>query len=143
MGYVTAPFREAMPGDISSYDVTGDLTALEYTFVQLDTTYGRTVEAWTSGLPVGVLCNKPIAEASATSTKFSTTALVQLRGKALVKAGSGALAAGDWVKLGPGGVGDKATPSAGDLIVGQCEVGAAAGYPATVRLIGPFYYAIS
>jgi len=47
------------------------------------------------------------------------------------------------VKVGTGGVGDKATPTAGDVIVGQCEVAAAAGLPATVRLIGPFYYAIS
>lgn len=140
---ITAPFREAMPGDISSYDVTGDLTALEYTFVQLDTTYARTVEAWSSSLPVGVLCNRPIEVASVSSTAFSTIALVQWRGKALVKAGSGGLGVGDWVKVGTGGVGDKATPTAGDVIVGQCEVAAAAGLPATVRLIGPFYYAVS
>ena len=131
---ITAPFREAMPGDISVYDVTGDLTALEYCAVQLDTTYARTVEAWTSGMPVGFLCNKPIAAASATSTKFSTEALVQWRGKALVKAGSGGLAVGDLVKLTTGGVGIKATPTDHDIIVGQCEVAAAEGLPATVRL---------
>jgi len=138
---ITAPFREAMPGDISSYDVEGDLTTLEYTFVELDTARNRCVKAWSSGLPVGVLCNRPIEDG--TSTAFSTIALVQLRGKALVKAGSGDLAAGDWVKVTTGGVGVKATPTAGDVIVGQCEVGAVAGLPATVRLIGPFYYAVS
>lgn len=138
---MTAPFREALPGDISSYNPDGDMSALEYTFVELDTTRERTVKAWSSGLPVGVLVNRPTE--TATSTNFSVTALVQWRGKALVKAGSGALAAGDLVKVGTGGVGDKATPTAGDVIVGQCEVGAAAGLPATVRLIGPFYYAIT
>jgi hypothetical protein len=140
---ITAPFREAMPGDISSYDVDGDMTALEYTFVQLDTNHARTVQAWTSGLPVGVLCNRPIETASVSSTKFQTVALVQYRGKALVKTGTGGLAVGDWVKLEAGGLGIKATPTAADVIVGQCEVAAAAGYPATVRLIGPFYYAIT
>ncbi len=138
---ITAPFREAMPGDISSYDVEGDLSSLEYCFVELDTARGRCVAAWTSGLPVGVLCNRPVETPS--STAFSTVAQVQWRGKALVKAGAGALAAGDWVKVGTGGVGDKATPTAGDIIVGQCEVGAAAWLPATVRLIGPFFYAIT
>ena len=138
---MTAPFREALPGDISPYNPDGDMSSLEYTFVELDTTRARTVKAWSSGLPVGVLVNRPTE--TATSTNFSITALVQWRGKALVKAGSGALAVGDWVKVGTGGVGDKATPTAGDVIVGQCEVAAAAGLPATVRLIGPFYYAVS
>lgn len=138
---MTAPFREALPGDISSYNPDGDMSALEYTFVELDTARARTVKAWSSGLPVGVLVNRPTE--TATSTNFSITALVQWRGKALVKAGVAGLAVGDWVMVGTGGVGDKATPTAGDVIVGQCEVAAAAGLPATVRLIGPFYYAIS
>lgn len=138
---ITAPFREAMPGDISSYDVEGDLSALEYCFVELDTTRNRCVAAFSSGFPVGVLVNRPVE--TATSTAFSTIAMVQWRGKALVKAGAGALKPGDLVKVGTGGVGDKATPTAGDIIVGQCEVGAAAGLPATVRLMGPFYYAIT
>ncbi len=138
---ITAPFREAMPGDISSYDVTGDMTSLEYTFVQLDTTYARTVEAWTSGIPVGVLCNRPIEEASVSSTKFQTVALVQWRGKALVKAGSGGLGVGDLVKVTTGGVGVASTPTAKDIIVGQCEVAAAEGYPATVRLFSTVYTA--
>lgn len=138
---MTAPFREALPGDISSYNPDGDMSSLEYTFVELDTTRARTVKAWSSGLPVGVLVNRPTE--AATSTNFSITALVQWRGKALVKTGSSGLAVGDWVKVGTGGVGDKATPTAGDVIVGQCEVAAAAGLPATVRLIGPFYYAIT
>jgi hypothetical protein len=138
---ITAPFREAMPGDISSYDVEGDLTLLEYTFVELDTVRNRCVKAWSSGLPVGLLCNQPIEDA--TSTAFSTVAQVQYRGKGLCKAGPGGLEAGDWVKVTAGGVGIKATPTAGDVIVGQCEVGAVEGLPATVRLVGPFYYAVS
>ena len=117
------------------------MSALQYTFVQLDTSRARTVQAWSSGLPVGVLVNAPVE--TATSTKFSLTAIVQTRGKPLVKTGSGGLAVGDWVKLASGGVGVKATPTAADVIVGQCEVAAAEGLNATVRLIGPFYYAIT
>jgi hypothetical protein len=129
---MTAPFREALPGDISSYNPDGDMSALEYCFVQLDTTRARTVQTFSSGHPVGVLCNRPTE--TATSTNFSITALVQWRGKALVKTGSSGLAVGDLVKVGTGGVGDKATPTSKDIIVGQCEVAAAAGLPATVRL---------
>jgi len=132
---ITAPFREAVPGDISTYDVYGDLTDKEYCAVQLRSGSARTVEAWTTGnMPVGILCNRPIAAASATSTKFSTEALVQWRGKALVKTGSGGLAVGDLVKLTTDGVGVKADPDDHDIIIGQCEVGAAVGLPATVRL---------
>lgn len=128
---VTAPFREAMPGDISSYDVEGDLTNLEYCAVELDTARNRCVKAYAGGVPVGVLCNRPIEDA--TSTHFSTIALVQYKGKVLLKAGTGGLDAGDLVKLDTGGVGITATPGDGDFIVGQCEVGAEAGLPATVR----------
>jgi len=46
---MTAPFREALPGDISSYNPDGDMSALEYCFVQLDTTRARTVQAFSSG----------------------------------------------------------------------------------------------
>lgn len=138
---VRTPFEEFVPGDRSVYDVDGDMSALTNTFVQLDTSRPRTVQAWTSGLPVGVLVNAPVE--TPTATKFSLTAIVQLRGKALVKAGSGGLAVGDWVKVDTGGVGVTAIPTAGDVIVGQVEVGAAAGLNATVRLIGPFYYAIT
>jgi hypothetical protein len=138
---VTAPFREAMPGDISSYDVEGDLTTLEYCFVELDTVRARTVKAYAGGLAAGLLCNRPIEDA--TSTAFSTVAQVQYKGKGLVKAGSGGLAPGDWVKATTGGVGIKATPTAGDVIYGQCEVGAVEGLPATMRFVGPFIYAVS
>ena len=72
---ITAPFREAMPGDISSYDVEGDLSALEYCFVELDTTRNRCVAAFSSGFPVGVLVNRPVEEA--TSTAFSTSTMVR------------------------------------------------------------------
>ncbi len=134
---ITAPFREALPGDISAYDVEGDLTSYEYCFVQLDTSRARCVAAYAGGFPVGVLTNRPIEDG--TSTAFSTVALVQWRGKALVKAGSGGLDAGDLVKVGTGGVGVTATPDDGDIVVGQCEVGAPDGLPATVRLFGPVY----
>lgn len=130
--HVAAPFFERMPGDVSSYDVEGDLTSYEYCFVQLDTARARTVKAFAGGIATGVLINRPIEDA--TQTAFSTTALVQWRGKALVKAGAAGLAPGDLVKAGTGGVGDKATPTDGDVIEGECEVGAAAGLPATVRL---------
>jgi hypothetical protein len=138
---VTAPFFERLPGDVSSYDVDGDLSTYEYCAVELDTTRQRTVKAYAGGHPVGFLINRPVE--TATSTAFSLVALVQWRGKALVKAGTGDLAAGDLVKLDTGGVGVTATPTDGDLIIGQCEVGAAAGYPATVRLEKMFYAASS
>ena len=138
---VQVPFEEFAPGDRSVYDVDGDMSALQNTFVQLHTSRPRCIEAWTSGLPIGVLVNAPVE--TATSTKFSLAAIVQHRGKVLVKTGTGGLAIGDWVKLEAGGLGIKATPTAADVIVGQCEVAAAAGLNATVRLIGPFYYAIT
>lgn len=128
---VSAPFREAMPGDISSYDVEGDLTSLEYCAVELDTVRARTVKAFAGGIPVGVLCNRPIQNAS--NTQFSTIALVQYKGKVLLKAGSGGLAVGDLVKITAGGVGITATPEDGDYVVGQCEVAAVEGLAATVR----------
>jgi len=52
---MTAPFREALPGDISSYNPDGDMSALEYCFVQLDTTRARTVQAFSSGHPYQLL----------------------------------------------------------------------------------------
>ncbi len=141
MGDVTAPFREAMPGDISSYDVEGDLSSLEYCMVQLDTARQRTVKAYAGGIGVGILTNRPVE--TATSTAFSLVALVQYKGKALWKAGDDGLNPGDLVKAGTGGVGDAATPDDGDLVYGECEVAAAAGLPATVRLFnGPVYVSI-
>jgi hypothetical protein len=138
---VQVPFEEFVPGDRSIYDVDGDMSALQNTFVQLHTSRPRCIEAWTSGLPIGVLVNAPVE--TATSTKFSLAGIVQLRGKVLVKTGTGGLAVGDWIKVTTGGVGIKATPTAADVIVGQCEVAAAEGLNATVRLIGPFYYAVT
>jgi hypothetical protein len=136
---VAAAFREYVPGDVSAYDVEGDLTTLEYCFVQLDTSRARCVAAWTSGVPVGVLVNKPIEDG--TVTAFSTVAMVQTKGKALVKAGTGGIAVGDLVKLAAGGVAVKATPTAGDIIVGQCEYAAADTKIGTVRLFTAFYAA--
>lgn len=129
---IKAPFFEQPPGSVSAYDVEGDLSALTYTFVQLDTARARCVKAWASGISVGVLVNAPKEDAS--STAFSTTALVQTSGKALVKAGTGDLAVGDLVKVDTGGVGVKATPVDNDIVVGQCEFAAVAGAIATVRL---------
>lgn len=141
MADVTAPFREALPGDISSYDVDGDLSALEYCFVELDTARNRAVKAYAGGLAVGVLCNAPVE--TVTSSEFSRVAQVQYKGKALIKAGGSGLAVGNLVTPGTGGVGDVATPSDGDIIYGQCEVAAAAGLPATVRLFNsPVYVSI-
>ena len=138
---VQVPFEEFVPGDIKSYDVEGDLHTYQYCFVELDTSRPRTVKAYAGGLPCGVLRNAPVE--TATSTQFSLVAQVQTQNRALVKTGSGGLAIGDWVKADTGGVGIKATPTAADVIVGQCEVAAAEGLNATVRLIGPFYYAIT
>lgn len=136
---IPASFYEQPPGSVSSYDVEGDLSALTNTFVQLDTTRARCVAAWTSGLPVGVLLNAP--KEDATSTAFSLTARVQIYGKAQVKAGTGGLALGDLVKLDTGGVGVKATPTDGDIIVGQCEFAAAQNALATIRLSVTYYAA--
>jgi hypothetical protein len=120
------------PGFVRSYNPDGDLSTYEYCFVELDTTRNRAVKAFAGGNTVGVLINKPVE--TATSTAFSTIAQVQIRGVALVKAGAGGLAVGDLVKAGTGGVGDKATPTDGDMIEGVVEIGATAGLPAAVRL---------
>ena len=136
---ISAPFYERPIGSVSSYDVEGDLSTLTNTFVQLDTTRARCVAAWTSGMPVGVLTNAP--KEDATSTVFSVTATVQKSGTALVKAGTGGLALGDLVKLASGGVGVKATPTAGDIIVGQCVFAAADTAIASVELFKTFYAA--
>lgn len=121
-----------VPGFVRNYNVDGDLTTYENCFVELDTSRNRTVKAFVGGVTVGVLINKPIE--TATSTSFSTIAQVQTRGVALVKAGVGGLAVGDLVKASTGGVGIKATPTDGDMIEGEVEIGAAEGYPAAVRL---------
>ncbi|MFA5409169.1 MAG: hypothetical protein WC343_10415 [Bacilli bacterium] len=134
---ISIPFYEKPPGSVSSYDVEGDLSALTNTFVQLDTVRPRTVKAWTSGMPVGVLTNAPAEDA--TSTKLSLTATVQKSGIALVKAGSGGLAIDDLVKVDTGGVGVKATPSAGDIIVGKCVFAAAQNGNASVELFKTYY----
>lgn len=133
---VAAPYRTTVPGDIGSYDVEGDLASNEYCAVELDTARARCVKAFAGGIPVGVLMNRPTE--TGTSTSFSLTAQVQERGHALLKAGSGGIAAGDLVKITTGGVGIKATPSDGDYIFGLCTVGAAEGYAGTV-LIRPTY----
>jgi len=90
-------------------------------------------------MPVVVLTNAP--KEDATSTAFSLTATVQKFGVALVKAGTGDLALGDLVKPDTGGVGVKATPTNGDLIVGQCVFAAAEGATASVELFKCYYVA--
>ena len=134
---VAAAFDNFREGDRKVYDVEGDLSALEYTFVQLDTSRARTVKAWTSGMPVGVLRNAPVEDA--TSTAFSTEAIVQVGGVSKVKAGSGGIALGDLVKLAAGGVAVKAIPTNGDIIVGQCEYAAADGKIGSIRLEKMYY----
>lgn len=121
-----------VPGFVRLYNVDGDLSTYENCFVELDTTRNRTVKAYAGGSTVGVLTNKPVE--TATRTELSTTAMVQMRGVALVTAGSGGLAVGDLVKASTGGVGIKATPADGDMVEGEVEIGAAEGYPAAVRL---------
>lgn len=129
---VAAPFDSFVGGDRLIYDVEGDLTALEYTFVELDTSRARCVKAWNGGYPVGVLRNKPIEDG--TTTYFSTEAIVQTQGRTMVKAGSGGIAISDLVKVTTGGVVIKADPADGDLIVGQCEYAAADTKIGVIRL---------
>ncbi len=135
---VAAAFDSFVEGDRKVYDVEGNLTALEYTFVELDTSRARTVAAYNTGVPFGVLRNKPIDDA--TSTSFSTEAIVQISGVSMVKAGTGGIALGDWCKVMAGGLAVKATPTDGDFIVGQCEYAAAEGKIGSIR-IEKFYYA--
>ena len=129
---VAAPFDSFVGGDRLIYDVEGDLTALEYTFVELDTSRARCVKAWDGGWPVGVLRNKPIEDG--TTTYFSTEAIVQTQGRTMVKAGTGGIALGDLVKVAAGGVVVKATPTDADVIVGQCEYAAADTKIGVIRL---------
>ena len=126
-------FREGpAPGQVSSYDVEGDLSTLQYTFVEMDTSRARCVKAYSSGFPTGVLVNRPVK--TATATAFSLIAMVQTAGKALITAGSGGIALGDLVKVTTGGKVIKATPADKDLIVGQCEFAAAENAVGTIRL---------
>jgi len=129
---VAAPFDSWVGGDRLIYDVEGDLTALEYTFVELDTGRARCVKAWNGGWPVGILRNKPIEDG--TTTYFSTEAIVQTQGRSMVKAGSGGIAKGDLLKVDTGGVVIKATPTDADIIVGQCEYAASEGELGVIRL---------
>ena len=134
---IASHFREGpAPGDVSSYDVEGDLSSYEYCFVELDTGRPRSVKAYNGGFPVGVLTNRPTEDPTATA--FSLIARVQTRGKALVKAGSGGIATSDLVKVTTGGVVVKATPSDKDIIVGQCEYPAAEGLVGTIRLLATY-----
>lgn len=138
---MTNPFTECGPYDTIDYDVDGDLSLLQYTFVELDTSRNRAVKAWSSGIAVGVLRNSPVE--TPTSTQFSRVAIVQHRGVALIKAGSGGLAVGNLVKPGTGGVGDASTPTDGDLVYGIVLVGATAGLNAAVKLFdGPVYASV-
>lgn len=128
---VATAWGKEMPGFIRSYNPDGDMSTLTNTFVELDTTRVRTVKAYAGGVCVGILTNAPTE--TATSTNFSTIAKVQQQGVALIIAGSGGLAVGDWVKPTTGGVGIKANPADGDMVYGQVEVAAAEGYPAAMR----------
>ncbi len=129
---VASAFDNFREGDRRTYDVEGPLSALEYTFVELDTARPRTVKAYDTGFPVGVLRNAPVEDA--TSTAFSTEAIVQVSGVTKVKAGAGGIAIGDLVKVTTGGVVIKSNPTDKDLIVGQCEYAAAAGKIGSIRL---------
>jgi len=134
---IASHFREGpAPGDVSSYDVEGDLSSYEYCFVELDTSRPRCVKAYNGGFPAGVLTNRPTEDPTATA--FSLIARVQTRGKALVKAGSDGIATSDLVKVTTGGVVVKATPADKDIIVGQCEYPAAEGLVGTVRLFATY-----
>jgi hypothetical protein len=131
------PFIKAGPGDIESMGVATDLSAMENMLVELDPSQDNTVKAYNGGIGYGILVNKPNA-----LTGPSLVAKVQTRGIARWKTGPGGLRANDLVKAAYGGLAIRSKPDDGDIIYGQCVVGAAEGSIASVKWSGPQFVSI-
>ena len=131
------PFIKVGPGDIESMGVATDLSAMGNMLVELDPSQDNTVKAYNGGIGYGILVNKPNAP-----TGPSLVAKVQTRGIARWKTGPGGLRANDLVKAAYGGLAVKSKPDDGDIIYGQCVVGASEGSMASVKWSGPQFVSI-
>lgn len=98
-----------------------DLSAKQWTFVIMNTT-DRTVVSATDGQAAdGVLINDPTSGAAAT---------VVTHGRVIVEVGTGGLTAGDNVASDANG--EAIAAATGDVVVGKCVQGAAAGERAVI-----------
>jgi len=124
------PYRKCVSGvDTAVYDCATDLSGLEFTAVELSV--DRKVSAYSSGVVVGILMNRP--SNTGTAGEMSFEAIVQESGHALWK-NTGAVAAGQLVTVTTGGVCTVSTPTNKDKVYGVCIVGAATGLNATIKL---------
>lgn len=98
-----------------------DLSALQFTFVKMNTTDSTVVAAGNGEAAFGVLINDPTSGQAAT---------VVTHGRVMIEVGSGGLTAGDLI--GVDGNGEAVTAATNDIVVGQCIVGASAGERATI-----------
>lgn len=98
-----------------------DLSALQFTFVKMNTTDRTVVAAGDGEAAFGVLINDPASGEAAT---------VVTHGRVIVEVGSGGLTAGD--DVGVDANGEAVSAATNDIIVGKCVDGASAGERATI-----------
>ncbi len=95
----------------------------QFTFVVMNTTDRTVVAAGDGAAADGVVINDPASGSAAT---------VVTHGRVLVEVGTGGLTAGDNVGVDANGEAVTASALDGDIIVGKCVEGAAAGGRATI-----------
>ena len=98
-----------------------DLSALQFTFVKLNTTDRTVVAAGNADAAFGVLINDPTSGQAAT---------VVTHGRVMVEVGTGGLTAGDTVGVDANG--EAVTSATSDIIVGYAVEAAAAGTLGTI-----------
>lgn len=98
-----------------------DLSALQFTFVKMNTTDSTVIAAGNGEAAFGVLINDPTSGQAAT---------VVTHGRVMIEVGTGGLTAGDLIGVDANG--EAVTAASPDIVVGQCIVGAAAGERATI-----------
>ena len=98
-----------------------DLSALQFTFVKMNTTDSTVIAAGNGEAAFGVLINDPTSGQAAT---------VVTHGRVMIEVGTGGLTAGDLIGVDANG--EAVTAASPDIVVGQCIVGASAGERATI-----------
>ena len=98
-----------------------DLSALQFTFVKMNTTDSTVIAAGNGEAAFGVLINDPTSGQAAT---------VVTHGRVLIEVGTGGLTAGDLIGVDANG--EAVTAASPDIVVGQCITGASAGERATI-----------
>jgi hypothetical protein len=98
-----------------------DLSALQFTFVKMNTTDRTVVAAGNADAAFGVLQNDPTS---------GTAATVCVHGRTRILCGTGGLTAGDTVGVDANGA--AVTSATSDIVVGYCVDGASAAEYATI-----------